>query len=516
MTAEQIERYKFIKMARLATQKSLLDYTCYFFKEIQNQKFVINQHHEQVCEVLRKVLSGEIKKAMINIAPRYSKTEIAVKNFISQGLALNAASKYIHLSYSDDLALDNSEGVKSIVEHEKYRELFPEVQIKHDSRAKKKWYTTAGGGVYATSTAGQVTGFGAGKVDQEDEELTELIDEFFPAKKKSSKEDPIADDAFMVKNGFQVQFGGALIIDDPIKPEDADSETKRERINNRYDSTIKNRVNSRNTPIIIIMQRLHENDLCGYLLENEPGEWHVLSLPCIYTDDDGIEKALWPFKHTLEELRALEAQNPLVFGRQYMMNPMPAGGYLYSREWKTYQSIDTIPYSKTQIRKSYTDTADLGTDYLCSVAYIETELAMYVTDVLYTQAAMETTEPQTARQLYEQRTEFARFESNNGGRGFARNVETQTRLAGNKDTVIEWFHQSNNKYSRIFSQSNSVQNMIVMPHDWKLRWPKFHQHVTKYMAAGKNAQDDAVDCLTGMVEFHGVDNPAPQNLAGFF
>ncbi|HEV7378186.1 MAG TPA: hypothetical protein VGN64_00220, partial [Dyadobacter sp.] len=360
MTAEEIQRYKFIKMARLATQQSLLDYTCYFFKHIQNQKFVINQHHKQICDILERVLSGELKKVMINIAPRYGKTEVAVKNFISHGLALNPASKYIHLSYSDDLALDNSEGVKSIVEHEAYQELYPEVKIKKESRAKKKWYTTAGGGVYATSTAGQVTGFGAGRVDDDDDE--------------SVKNDPDFErslDELLVDTGINVQFGGALIIDDPIKPEDADSETKRERINNRYDSTIKNRVNSRNTPIIIIMQRLHENDLCGYLLENEPGEWHVLSLPCIYTDEDCIEKALWPFKHTLEELRALEAQNPLVFGRQYMMNPMPAGGYLYSREWKTYQSLDTIPYSATKIRKSYTDTADLGTDYLCSVAYVE-------------------------------------------------------------------------------------------------------------------------------------------------
>lgn len=506
MTQEQIDRYKFIKLARLATQRSMLDYTCYFFKETQNRKFVVNHHHEEICKILGRVLSGELKKVMINIAPRYGKTELAVKNFISHGLALNPASKYIHLSYSDDLALDNSEGVKSIVEHEKYKELYPEVQIKKDSRSKKKWYTTAGGGVYATSAAGQVTGFGAGRVDEEDDEFKTEADPEFEASL----------DELLVDTGINVKFGGALIIDDPIKPEDADSETRRERINNRYDSTIKNRVNSRNTPIIIIMQRLHENDLCGYLLENEPGEWTVLSLPCIYTNDDGVEQALWEFKHTLEELRKLEDQNPLVFGRQYMMNPQPAGGYMYNREWKTYESLDTIPYSKTKVRKSYTDTADLGTDYLCSIAYLETELAMYVLDVLYTQSAMETTEPLTARQLLENQVEFARFESNNGGRGFARNVEAQTRLAGNKDTIIEWFHQSDNKYSRIFNQSNSVQNLVVFPSDWKRRWPKFAKHVTTYMAAGGNANDDAEDTLTGMTEFFGVDSVQPQNLEAYF
>lgn len=76
-------------------------------------------------------------------------------------------------------------------------------------------------------------------------------------------------------------------------------------MNNRFESTIRNRVNSRNTPIIIIMQRLHEHDLCGYLQEIEPEEWTVLSLPCIWHDENGQEQPLWEFKHTLEELHKI-------------------------------------------------------------------------------------------------------------------------------------------------------------------------------------------------------------------
>lgn len=100
---------------------------------------------------------------------------------------------------------------------------------------------------------------------------------------------------------WESDFAGAIVIDDPIKPEDALSETIRERVNNRFESTIRNRVNSRNTPIIIIMQRLHEHDLCGYLQEIEPEEWTVLSLPCIWHDENGQEQPLWEFKHTLED-----------------------------------------------------------------------------------------------------------------------------------------------------------------------------------------------------------------------
>src|SRR5690606_5757548 len=91
----------------------------------------------------------------------------------------------------------------------------------------------------------------------------------------------------------------------------------------------------------------------------------------------------------------LEDQNPIVFGRQYMMNPQPAGGFLYPGIWKTYEEM---PITKIKLRKTYTDTADLGDDYTCSIAYEETETAMYVIDVIYTQSGMETTEPLTAKQ----------------------------------------------------------------------------------------------------------------------
>jgi len=481
---------KILKMVQYETRANTLFHTRFFFKHQFNKRFVVNTHHEQISNLLDRMIRGEVLKAMINIAPRYSKTELAVKSFISRCLGLNASAKFIHLSYSDDLALDNSEAIKEIVDSEEYKLVYPDVEIKKDSRAKKKWYTTKGGGVYATSAAGQVTGFGAGQVDEEDRYA--VIDREFEREL----------DDFLASVNINTGFGGALIIDDPIKPEDADSETKRNRINNRWDSTIKNRVNSRKTPILIIMQRLHEEDLCGYLLANEPGEWEVLNLPCIQTDDQGNECALWPHKHTLEELYALRDKNDLVFQRQYQQNPTPVGGYLYGKPWKTYE---VMPYSERRQKKAYVDTADLGTDYLCSITYDETEMGCYVTDVVYTQSGMETTEPMVARQLYENRTELARFESNNGGRGFARNVEAQTKLAGNYSTSVTWFHQSNNKHTRIFTNANTVQNLVYFPHDWEKRWPKFAKHLKTYMAKGKNAHDDAEDALTGVVEFFGKD-----------
>ena len=201
-----------------------LNFTRYFFKENGGKRFIVGHHHKKVCDALDKVLRGECNKLIINIAPRYGKTELAVKNFIAMGLAINPASNFIHLSYSSDLAVDNSIAIKDIVNSEAYQAMF-ETRVKYGSDTKAQWDTEQGGGVYATSTLGQITGFGAGEVDRVDEH----------------------------GNPLPYRFAGAIIIDDPIKPEDALSDVVRERVNRRFETTIRNRVNSRNTPIIIIM-----------------------------------------------------------------------------------------------------------------------------------------------------------------------------------------------------------------------------------------------------------------------
>lgn len=466
------EGYDYIRAFCLS---GTLNYTRYFFKARFGRKFVVNDHHVRICQALDDVIDGKIKKLIINIAPRYSKTELVVKNFISYGLAINPSAKFLHLSYSDDLANDNSEEVRDIVKSEEYKRIFPYVDIKKTSDAKKKWYTTEGGGMYATAAGGQVTGFGAGAVDEEND-ISKELEEFKPSSK----------------------FAGALIIDDPVKPEDAISDTPREKVNQRFETTIRNRVNSRNTPIIIIMQRLHEHDLCGYLMETEPGEWSILSLPAIVYED-GKEKALWEFKHNLEELHRMQRVNSYVFETQYMQNPTPMEGLMYGK-FKTYE---TIPITNRAIRKNYTDTADTGSDYLCSIDYIDTEIGNFIIDVLFTQKEMEFTEPETAKMLTKDQISKANIESNNGGRGFARNVEKQMRMIGNPKTQVSWFHQSKNKEVRIFTRSSEVMNLTYFPADWERRWPEFASQLKTYRKRGKNAHDDACDALTGTVEMRG-------------
>ncbi len=461
-----------------------LNYTRFFFKETGGgRRFILGSHHRMICDKLNGVLKGKIKRLMINIAPRYSKTELVVKSFISMGLAVNPRSNFIHLSYSDALVQDNSDSVKDIVNCEEYQRLFG-LSIRRDANTKKAWKLDAGGGLYATSTLGQITGFGAGAVD-------------IPG--RSSK------------------FSGAIVIDDPIKPEDALSDVEREKVNRRFETTIRNRVNSRNTPIIIIMQRLHENDLCGYLQRIEPGEWDVLSIPCLTVDENGQEHALWPFKHTVDELYAIKAANSYVFETQYMQDPKPIEGLMYAG-FRTYASL---PLREKWLRRNYTDTADTGADYLCSICYVETPTAMYVTDVIFTKRAMEYTEPATADMLLRNKIEQALIEGNNGGRGFARAVERIVRGDGSviaKRMSFKSFHQSGNKEMRIFSRSYEVQNLIYFPENWEALWPEFASAVKSFRKEGRNLHDDAPDVLTGMCEYfgRGVQSVSDQQLINDF
>lgn len=260
-------------------------FTRYFYAQNHGQKFIRGEHFQKISDTLEQVYLGNINRLIINMPPRFGKTEMAVINFIAKGIAINPKAKFIHTSYSESLALENSEKIKDLILSDAYKELFG-ISLKRDSTSKGKWYTAQGGGLYATSSGGQLTGFGAGTVGEQIE----------------------------FRNDYEklMSFGGAIVIDDPLKPEDAESKTVRERINERFYNTIMSRTNSANTPIIVIAQRLHNNDLPGELLSN--GDWEHLNLPARQG-----KHYLWEYKKdTIDEI---ESTRPYVFMTQYQQEP---------------------------------------------------------------------------------------------------------------------------------------------------------------------------------------------------
>lgn len=240
-------------LLRTFLECNIVNFTRYFFKKVYGSKFIVAPHHLLICRTLMRVMKGEIKRLVINIPPRYSKTELAIIMFMAYSFALNRMCKFLHVSYSDSLALKNSRLVRDIITSNWYRRLWSR-QIRVDSRSVKQWNIVNGGGVYATAAKGQITGFGAGR-------MIEKRDVKFGADQ-------------------MMNFHGALLIDDPIKPEDIHSDVIRDGRNEWINDTIASRLDHRDTPIILVMQRLHEDDTSGFLLNGGTGEmWHHLCVP---------------------------------------------------------------------------------------------------------------------------------------------------------------------------------------------------------------------------------------------
>ena len=290
------------KVLKVMCENDLLFFTRYIYKENTRRNFIVAPHFVHIANTLQEVAKGNIKRLIINIPPRYGKTELAVKCFIAWSLAKNPQSKFIHLSYSDSLALDNSSQTKEYIESDAFQK-FWEMKLKKDAQSKSKWFNDFGGGVYATASGGAITGFGAGVTDAK-------------------------------------EFSGAIIIDDPLKPDDAFSEVKRKAVNERFNNTIRSRVNDRDTPIIVIMQRLHEEDMSGFLLNGGSGEeWYHLCLPALNENNE----PLWSDKHTFEELEQIRQGSRYTFAGQYMQTPSPDEGGEWKKQWFEIVNKQSIP-----------------------------------------------------------------------------------------------------------------------------------------------------------------------------
>lgn len=464
MTETELIRAKLVS-------ESLL-FTRYFFRERFKRGFVVNSHHTAICEAIDRVLLGKTKRLAISIAPRYGKTELAVKNLIALGLAINPASKFIHLSYSQSLALDNSEEARDFINEAEYKRIFPWVIMDKSSTAKNKWYTSEGGGVYATATGGQITGFGAGEVDQED--INEFISE------------------------SNNKFAGAIIIDDALKPDDADSDLKRERVNQRFETTIRSRTNSRNTPIIVIGQRLHENDLIGYLRTNEPDEWEFIDLPCISVDENGNEVALWEFKQTLAELQKIREADERVFETQYQQNPQNLKGKLLPISELNFADLTNLPTDNIVYKFAVGDPADKGGDHFSvpfmHVAIIDNQLSCFVKDVIHSKDGIEVTNERIAMKSRENHIEEIFLEVN--GVGTAAYLLLKKDLSNH--ATVKPFTVSIPKEVRILSNYEFIKKYFIFDMDYKTNpeYSTFIKHITGYEKEGENKhKKDSIDSL---------------------
>ena len=330
-------------------------------------------HHKPLCDVLDRVIAGEIDRLIIDIPPGYGKTLNSVWALVSRGFAVNPGARFIHASYSSDLALDNSTRVKDILGSEEWQCLAP-VVLKSDQTAKGLWRTEEGGGLRAAQAGGQITGFRAGRLDQEG-------------------------------------FTGALIIDDPLKPDDARSRKKTADQNRRYNTTMASRLAHERVPIIVIMQRLcaftvqpeddiaESGDLVEYLLRGGSGErWHHLELPVEIDNsiqypgewthgipvDHGLpDGPLWEAKHTAADIARLKRADIYTYSAQYAQRPKQrTGDSLIKGEWFGRYS-DVPPLVRTELFADTANKAKESSDYsVFMAAGVDAENNLYILEVL--------------------------------------------------------------------------------------------------------------------------------------
>lgn len=304
MTDEQ-PHYSLKQITQAKLLGSLLLFTQTFYKIRTGREFELSQptcresHYITVCRALTKVFNGETKRLIINIPPRYGKTEILI-HFIAWSLAHYDDCNFIYVSYAHTLASKQTATVRDIVTHPEFTNLF-ELRLSGDTQAKDNFETKKHGSVYGVGAGGAITGRGAGLSGTD-------------------------------------RFSGAIVIDDIIKPEEALSDTIRDSRNDWFLNTLMSRLNSRDTPIIYIGQRLHEDDLAGKLRNNFDGHaWEEVVLPAI----DSAGNALLDSKHNKADLLLMQDKSPYVFASQYQQNPQPAGGGIFRPDW--FIKIDIEP-----------------------------------------------------------------------------------------------------------------------------------------------------------------------------
>ena len=431
--------------------------------------------HRTYYKVLEAFAEGRIRKLIVSMPPQHGKSVGATTLLPAYMLGLNPDMRIAIASYSGTLASKFNRRVQRIIESREYEALFPDTTIKRGTKPA---------GYIRTSDEVEIIG-----------RKGELIS--------------VGREGSLTGNRVD-----CFILDDLYKDAmEAQSPVVRDNCWDWYTSVVRTRMHNTSRELIVFT-RWHEDDLIGTLMRTEPcrmlrswddiaevgpAEWLYLNFEALKAseptplDPRAEGEALWPEQQSSELLLSKRRLDPVRFEAMYQGHPSSREGLLYGDNFREYESLPRDIVA----RASYTDTADMGDDYLCSVAYaIDTDGVIYVTDVVYSRESMEHTERLVAAMFKANDTRRAYVESNNGGRGFARSLQRQAPTVR-----VEWFHQSGNKEARILSNSATVLHTIRFPRGWNMRWPEFYAHLTTYRRLFRaNRHDDAADVLTGIVE----------------
>lgn len=498
----------------------------YFVRTVR-PSLSLETFHQTYYQVLNAFAHGTIKHLIVSMPPQHGKSTASSWLLPAYLLGLNPSLKIVLASYSQTLAGRFNRRIQQLIDTPLYERIFPATGIKSPGKNSP--------GIVRNREEFEIKGHDGGLM-------------------------AVGRESALTGNPVDI-----LILDDLYKDAlEANSPLVRENVWEWYNSVVKTRLHNLSQELIV-STRWHEDDLIGrlektqsllslndlspeYLAqeilltpppfgeippktlpesassslpktplatspssvnpEEAPSDiWYSLHFEAVKTappsplDPRREGEALWPKRHSLALLNQKRKLDPLWFETLYQGKPTPAEGLLYGPNFDVYEHLP-----ETLVKKgNYTDTADMGKDFLCSVCYaVGADGTIYVTGVVYTGDPMEITEPQVADLLEANDTRVARIESNNGGRGFARAIARKA-----PKVRIEWFHQARNKEARILSNSATVLKMIKMPVDWARRWSQFHHDLVCYRRLYRaNLRHDAPDVLTGIIETEVAANGA--------
>lgn len=294
------------------------------------QTFRDNWHIDAICHQLALCYIGKTKRLIITLPPRHLKSLCSSIAFVLWFLGKRPYAHIICASYSEDLAVSFANERRKLMQTKWYKKVFPNARISKTKNTETETVITKGGRIVSTSVGGTLTGKG----------------------------------------------GNLIIIDDPIKADDAMSDVERKRVNDWFRNTVYTRLNDpKNDIIVIVMQRVHMNDLVGEVLELE--EWEVLDLPSIAQEDQEIEIDEGVFYHRKEgdvlhpehcDLAELEKRRAILgspgFSAQYLQRPVPPGGVIFLRKWFRSFDPNLIRHRVERIWQSW-DTASQVNDWNC-------------------------------------------------------------------------------------------------------------------------------------------------------
>lgn len=467
----KIKRDDLIRAAKIELARRNFWYFC----KIKFPAFYIDSrpHLIKLCDVLNRLYLGLpqddgiiYKKLAISMPPQHGKTMTLV-NWCQWVLGKNTEERIIEGSYNDQAAMDFSKFVRDGISEERnlqdqivYSDIFPDTLLKYGDKSKGRW-----------ALDGQFFNFiGAGV------------------------------------NGSVTSKGATIrIVDDPVKDlKIALNDNALLDLWQWFLGTFRSRKDAFTPePIEIINHtRWSKNDILGKILESE-SDWYYLKMPAYDEKNDKMLCDDFFSKEQYLSKKSTAFKDPnakMIFLANYQQETIDEADLLYNIQ--TYKELpkDNQGNLLAEFIGNYTDPADTGDCYLCSVSYIIYQDIYYIIDVVYSKEPTEVTEKLVSKSIFDNKIDSVSIESNGNQRSFARLVKGVLERDYDYSPAFKYPSNTGNKDTRININSSKVNQYFRMPANWMDKWPMFYKHITEYKRTGKNEYKDGPDALSGVAE----------------